>query len=878
MKLQSFGVIFTLIVIPLILVLSYYIQLQVDTITLQNEYDSKLLDATYDAMSSFELNTANEDLSTVSDSLRTIIEASSNIFISTLATNLGMSNASKSYVEPYIPALLYTMYDGYYIYAPTKVPTVLVDSDGNAVAVGDPGVKPTGGKNEYTYTEVAYTDDPNLSPVENQDNKTKLENDNRFSSYSDLQADSKNDFGQLLYLKKGTTNTYTTMVYKDNGEDNVTLKTKNVLKTYIPYSAKYSGTSGGKNVDISVVYTLDNYVTIEGTIGKEYYTKSGYLIPGDLTKTDNFTEDYLDVKIDGKSFDFLTNYNQNDAERTLQRIINQDYEYVTVTLKKNGTTFDAGKTATGKPVKLDEYETDIAALENQEKKVQEYLASIRHNTFEGDTLTDEKYTNDMQVLLDVLNTTLHNRTNTYTITSFERTNAVAAPILKDLLVAITKEKNDRQYEIDKISAAVYYAKAKIFSEWVYANLGEIEENNLIEISGREYRSINGTTEVIHDFSQSTNKIFDITGSESEGDLEIAVDSPFYTHKMNVIRNSIQYNLNLTMSTYNKNEIYTFDYEMPVIADDEWEQILSKVSIVSFMQGVSCGLKKYNNYMIVTSSNNEVTVSPDDIYYIEKDKFNDELTEYHKVNCSIIRDETADDTEYLAFNSKDVKYDKIYDKTSNLYPYKYDHKNVACYKCVNDRNYNDVDIFDTSITDYDKYDSLRRAFYIGVGKERNDIYKMNAVRLSEGYEIIYDYSAIEDGFGDVKTINNISSLGLDKIRAIEIVLDTIHTTDRNETSLTYEVYNGSVTKPLNNSQYTVPSNSSSEYTILVEVDPNITPSLGPSKIGKTSLYFKNVNDLSTAEYDPSDVGIETEFEPKNNDIVQKAIKYIRVIYK
>ena len=100
MKLQAFGIVFALICLPLILVLSYYISLQVNTIELQNQYDSKLLDATSDAMSSFELNTSNEDLSTVSDSLRTIIEASDNIFMNTLATNFGMSNASRSHLEP----------------------------------------------------------------------------------------------------------------------------------------------------------------------------------------------------------------------------------------------------------------------------------------------------------------------------------------------------------------------------------------------------------------------------------------------------------------------------------------------------------------------------------------------------------------------------------------------------------------------------------------------------------------------------------------------------------------------------------------------------------------------------------------------------------
>ena len=53
MKLHGLGIIFALIVLPIILVMTYYIQLQVDTLILQKKYDSKLLDSTYDARSAF---------------------------------------------------------------------------------------------------------------------------------------------------------------------------------------------------------------------------------------------------------------------------------------------------------------------------------------------------------------------------------------------------------------------------------------------------------------------------------------------------------------------------------------------------------------------------------------------------------------------------------------------------------------------------------------------------------------------------------------------------------------------------------------------------------------------------------------------------------
>ena len=138
MKLQGIAVVFILILLPLTLVLSTYTQLQIKTLALQKSYDSKLIDATYDAVAALQLNTANEDLSNVADSFRSIVEASNNVFINTMSTNLGISNASKSYLSPYVPAILTTLYDGYYIYSPTKVPEV-VTYDSNLVPDGGYG-------------------------------------------------------------------------------------------------------------------------------------------------------------------------------------------------------------------------------------------------------------------------------------------------------------------------------------------------------------------------------------------------------------------------------------------------------------------------------------------------------------------------------------------------------------------------------------------------------------------------------------------------------------------------------------------------------------------------------------------------------------------
>ena len=125
MKLQGVAIIFIMIAFPMILVLSYYLGLQIDTIKLQTDYDNKLIDATYDSLAAFEINTANEDLSAAADSLRSIVNASATTFTNTLGTSLGLSNASKERIREYIPAMLFTLYDGYYIYAPTEVPEIL---------------------------------------------------------------------------------------------------------------------------------------------------------------------------------------------------------------------------------------------------------------------------------------------------------------------------------------------------------------------------------------------------------------------------------------------------------------------------------------------------------------------------------------------------------------------------------------------------------------------------------------------------------------------------------------------------------------------------------------------------------------------------------
>lgn len=133
MKLQNLAIIFLVITIPLIVILSYYLNMQQQTLKMQAEYDTKLAESTKEGIKAFEVNTVDwsEWISEVnSQKVRNDVQAVINTFITSLANNLHLSGTAKEYMLNYIPAMAVTMYDGYYIYSPTYVPVTAVNDDG----------------------------------------------------------------------------------------------------------------------------------------------------------------------------------------------------------------------------------------------------------------------------------------------------------------------------------------------------------------------------------------------------------------------------------------------------------------------------------------------------------------------------------------------------------------------------------------------------------------------------------------------------------------------------------------------------------------------------------------------------------------------------
>lgn len=721
MNLQGLTVIFAIILLPIIIVVSVYLQGQIDTIALQTKYDNMLLDSTHDAVIALENNIANEDLSTVSDSLRSMIEASTNVFMNNIATNMGLSNAGESYIRPYIPALLYTLYDGFYIYSPTSVPEIYTNSDGVAIRVGDTG-----------------------SPSEIEDKENK--------------------YGQIVYKKKN--GGYTTDL--NEAEKHI----KYVLKSYMYYNANYVGgdKSRGSNYNISVNYSLDNYISLSGTIGKVYYSKSGYLINPNKVTSLTLDNNISNGKIEGIEFN-----------------------------------------PTG------------SSLNNKEEVFYKKYGSIINNMPSDKNLLsfkDEAIIEDFCKLDGIqLKVTLND--------GIEISNCDSN---------FPKEKKDELIS-QATDAICYYGKAKIFSDWVNENLNMIKPSNDVNNIAFEYSTTFLKEEKGIEALKIDSNIFDLDSNDPED-----ITSDFWEHKREVIKSSIQYNLNLAISNYSSISSNQ-DYQMPILSETEWDKVLSNISMVSFMQDLPCKGKTYNNYAIVTSANSELIVIPNNLYYVPAEQGDNAIQtnsdgsvrsenkeyEYHRIDC----EKLSDSAYYLGYRSIEYLYDRKYENKQ----YEYDHKNFACYYCIVTGNYtkNALD------------ENRKRAYYTVLGKERNNLYKTTATVDNYGFEVT-DFGN-SNNIGNDGTLTIKCSRPLDEVRSIEVVItktEMLSNRTKNLVDLKLEIGNVETTLTIN-------ANKNTTQTI-------VWNNIASEKRDDTRLSIKNI-----------------DIDPKN-DLTTCNIASVKVIYK
>lgn len=128
MKIQGLAIIFIIIILPISIIIGEYASTQIQIFKLEKQYDSRLITVTDDALKAFQINTFNDATSDIADSKIKSIEASVNAFYNSMELSFGLEGYSKEDLQMYVPAIVYTMYDGYYIYSPY---TNITETNGN---------------------------------------------------------------------------------------------------------------------------------------------------------------------------------------------------------------------------------------------------------------------------------------------------------------------------------------------------------------------------------------------------------------------------------------------------------------------------------------------------------------------------------------------------------------------------------------------------------------------------------------------------------------------------------------------------------------------------------------------------------------------------
>jgi len=139
----------------MVIVLSGYVNKRIETEEIQMEYDTKLKNATYDAIKAYQINTVNSIFGSMSSDKVSDIESAVNTFYNSLSSNFGYSGYKASVMKEYVPAIVFTLYDGYYIYSPFKNTLTDVAPDGYDSSYSERGQE-TDGLKPYVYYTCRY--------------------------------------------------------------------------------------------------------------------------------------------------------------------------------------------------------------------------------------------------------------------------------------------------------------------------------------------------------------------------------------------------------------------------------------------------------------------------------------------------------------------------------------------------------------------------------------------------------------------------------------------------------------------------------------------------------------------------------------------------
>lgn len=359
MKLESLIIIFVILVMPMTMVLKEYVDNKIEILETEMSYDTKLFNSTADAIKAYQLNNVNNALGDVTNERIEGIEAAVNTFYNSLASNFNYTGYNSSVMDEYVPAVVFTSYDGYYIYSPYNNALTDVADDQVDTSYSEKGELTNGLKPYVSYSSRYTTTDGKIDVVITYTLgnyitiQGKTANNAYVYDYGYLYtiAGSKNDEG---IFKDGETYWYNGVQFTAN--DTEELKEKipstdpNSLAleeySYVKINGKkyyldenyYTDRTGTTDLDVNgTTITFNNssaifFISEDGS--RNYSQTKGYSSSNYTTDNETFLAYYMAIKYNKSAYE----YYKNAYEFSMNVLKNGVTDYK----DKCGTTINGG--------------------------------------------------------------------------------------------------------------------------------------------------------------------------------------------------------------------------------------------------------------------------------------------------------------------------------------------------------------------------------------------------------------------------------------------------------------------------------------------------------------------------------------------------------
>lgn len=200
------------------------------------------------------------------------------------------------------------------------------------------------------------------------------------------------------------------------------------------------------------------------------------------------------------------------------------------------------------------------------------------------------------------------------------------------------------------------------------------------------------------------------------------NSPFVQHKREIMKNKIESVLNTSITAYS-NRTFGKTYKMPKLTAEDWEKVYNNISMITFFQGKNIGLTKYNGYCVLNSTNSNEYVNANLMYFI------DQNSEYHDIRCT--KKQGEDLIGYKIGDFRKIAAEQTDEDGNTVRRYEYNHKELACYDCVNGSLENNTNIYEYIKNSSSK---IQTSYWTSLGRERYNTPKMLDTACIITYEL------------------------------------------------------------------------------------------------------------------------------------------------